>query len=72
MTDKNKELSEKIIAFLDSHKFITPTRIEKKLKIPNTTISQAKTGGRAIPKKYLDALIEELKNYGFLLIILLR
>ncbi len=67
MTDKNKELSDKIIAFLDSHKFITPTRIEKKLKMPNTTISQARTGGREIPKKYLELLVKELNKYGFLI-----
>lgn len=58
---------QKIIEFLETHPFIALNRVEEFLKMPARTLSKVKQGtdGRGIPDKYLDALEEVLKHYGY-------
>lgn len=51
---------EKILTELKSGKYYLAW-IERKLKIPKSTLKNAISGRRKIPSKYLESLIKELK-----------
>lgn len=59
--------SKQIIKFLKSHPLINVRGLEKKLKIPDTTLCNSIKGRRNIPKKYLFWISKELEQYGFYL-----
>lgn len=58
-------MEKKIIEFLRMHKLISIYGLEKKLSFPEGTIAKAVKGTRGLPNKYHDAIIFELKKYGF-------
>lgn len=51
---------EQILTELKSGKYYLAW-IERKLKIPKSTLKNAISGRRKIPSKYLESLIKELK-----------
>lgn len=63
----SKKKIDRAIAWLREHDLISINRLEKKIGIPQRVLSKVVTGldGRALPEKYHDALISELKKYGF-------
>lgn len=56
--------SEKIIQWLKTHEAIRLTVIEDAAKIPSRTLQRA-LEGRGIPDHHIEALIKELKKYGY-------
>jgi hypothetical protein len=58
---------DRAITWLQEHDLISINRLEKKIGIPQRVLSKVVTGldGRALPDKYHEALIAELKKYGF-------
>jgi hypothetical protein len=62
----NKKI-DRAIVWLQEHDLISINRLEKKIGIPQRVLSKVITGldGRALPDKYHEALIAELKKYGF-------
>lgn len=57
----------KAIAWLRTHDLISINRLEKKVGIPQRVLSKVITGldGRTLPEKYHEALLTEIKKYGF-------
>lgn len=54
--------TDKILNFLAAHPVLKVNIIEAELKLPPTTIAQAKK--RGIPPKHVDKILAYLANYG--------
>lgn len=52
--------AEKIISHIKAREWISLNALEKKLGIPQSTLSKAVNGERALPKKWVKPLAEEL------------
>ena len=67
MRMKNQTKIEKAITWLQEHELISINRLERKIGIPQRVLSKVVTGldGRGLPDKYHEALIAEIKKYGF-------
>lgn len=64
-TEEEKAASDSLKNWLNSHPLIHIAGLEVKCKIPFTTISGALGETRRIPPKHHEAIIEELKEYGY-------
>jgi len=51
--------------WLKEHDLISINRLEKKVGIPQRSLSKAIVGIRDLPLKYHSDLMTELKKYGF-------
>ena len=56
---------EDVFIWLKEHDLITINRLEKKVGIPQRSLSKAMAGIRDLPEKYHADLIAELKKYGY-------
>lgn len=67
MMQKKQKTIDRAITWLRGHDLIAINRLEKKVGIPQRVLSKVITGldGRDLPEKYHDALIAEIKKYGF-------
>lgn len=50
---------------MKSHELISVYGLECKCDIPEGTVAKAVKGLRGIPEKYHEAVIKELRHYGF-------
>lgn len=55
----------KIFKWLNEHDLIPPLRLERKLSIPDRSLTKAIAGLRPLPDKYIEPLIKELRRYGY-------
>lgn len=68
MQDNEEHLineSNALIEFLKTHPLISLNALEKKLNIPQSTLSKAVKGHRTIPIGYRYKLSLELRSYGY-------
>lgn len=56
---------ENVLLWLKEHDLISINRLEKKVGIPQRSLSKAIAGIRDLPLKYHSDLITELKKYGY-------
>lgn len=64
---KQKIYTRIIVDFLRSHPLINVNALEKLLELPFTSVHQAVTGKRSIPKGHIFKILAELSKYGLTL-----
>lgn len=64
---KQKKYTRIVVDFLKSHPLISVNALEKLLDLPFTSVHQAVSGKRLIPKSHIFKILVELANYGLTL-----
>lgn len=61
----NKERSEAIVKWLESHPLLSRNALCGIVGYDTSNLQKAFSGARAIPATYLDAFERELEKYGY-------